>query len=83
MKRNERVGALVKILCDSPNRIFTLSHFTELFDSAKSTVSEDLLVVKRLMEEMRLGRVVTLPGAAGGVKYTPQVTPEARRLCLQ
>jgi len=83
MKRNERVGALVKILCDSPNRIFTLSHFTELFDSAKSTVSEDLLVVKRLMEEMRLGRVITLPGAAGGVKYVPQVTPETRRLFLQ
>jgi len=71
MKRNERVGALVKILCDSPNRIFTLSSFTELFDSAKSTISEDLLVVKQLMDQMGLGKVITLPGASGGVKYIP------------
>lgn len=83
MKRNERVGALVKILCDSPNRIFTLSNFTELFDSAKSTVSEDLLVVKKLMEHMKLGKVLTLPGAAGGVKYIPVTTPESKQVFLQ
>lgn len=83
MKRNERVGALVKILCDSPNRIFTLSYFTEIFDSAKSTVSEDLLIVKRLMEQMRLGKVMTLPGASGGVKYIPHTTSDSRREFLQ
>ncbi len=83
MKRNERVGALVKILCDSPNRIFTLSCFTEIFGSAKSTVSEDLLVVKKLMEDMNLGKVITLPGASGGVKYMPHMTPDARCAFLQ
>ena len=83
MKRNERVGALVKILCDSPNRIFTLSYFTEIFDSAKSTVSEDLLVVKRLMEQMKLGKVMTLSGASGGVKYIPTITAESRLRFLQ
>lgn len=83
MKRNERVGALVKILCDSPNRIFTLSYFTEIFDSAKSTVSEDLLVVKKLMEDMKLGKVMTLSGASGGVKYIPHVTVDSRRAFLQ
>ncbi len=83
MKRNERVGALVKILCDSPNRIFTLSYFTEIFDSAKSTVSEDLLVVKKLMDQMKLGKVITLPGASGGVKYVPHVTAASKRLFLQ
>ena len=83
MKRNERVGALVKILCDSPNRIFTLSYFTEIFDSAKSTVSEDLVVVKKLMDSMKLGKVITLPGASGGVKYIPNVTREKRHGFLQ
>lgn len=83
MKRNERVGALVKILCDSPNRIFTLSNFTELFSSAKSTVSEDLLVVKQVMEEMNLGRVVTLPGAAGGVKYIPHTAAAHKQKFLE
>ncbi len=46
LKRNERIGALVKVLSDSPNKVFTLSYFTELFNAAKSTISEDLVIVK-------------------------------------
>jgi len=71
LKRNERIGALVKVLSDSPNKVFTLSYFTELFNAAKSTVSEDLVIVKRLMDKMAIGKVVTIPGAAGGVRYEP------------
>jgi purine operon repressor len=71
LKRNERIGAIVKILCDSPNKVYTLNYFTELFDSAKSTISEDLVIVKKIMEELSLGKVVTIAGAAGGAKYVP------------
>ncbi|MDN5352443.1 MAG: purine operon repressor [Clostridiales bacterium] len=73
LKRNERIGAIVKILCDSPNKVFTLNFFTNLFDSAKSTISEDLVIVKKIMEELSLGKVVTIAGAAGGAKYVPMV----------
>lgn len=73
LKRNERIGAIVKILCDSPNKVFTLNYFTEMFDSAKSTISEDLVIVKKIMEDMSLGKVVTLAGAAGGAKYVPSM----------
>ena len=31
-KRTERIGAIVKILSDNPNKIFTLSYFTEKFN---------------------------------------------------
>ena len=34
IKRNERLGALTKILTDTPNRIHTLSEFCELFGAA-------------------------------------------------
>ena len=71
LKRNERIGAIVKILCDSPNKVFTLNYFTSLFDSAKSTISEDLVIVKKIMEELSLGRVVTIAGATGGSQYWP------------
>ena len=47
-KRTERIGAIVKILSDNPNKIYTLSFFTEKFNSSKSTISEDLLVVKEI-----------------------------------
>ena len=46
-KRTERIGAIVKILSDNPNKIYTLSYFTEKFNAAKSTISEDLLVVSQ------------------------------------
>lgn len=49
-KRTERIGAIVKILSDNPNKIYTLSYFTNRFNAAKSTISEDLLVVKSVFE---------------------------------
>lgn len=73
-KRTERIGAIVKILSDNPNRIYTLSYFTEKFNAAKSTISEDLLVVKNVFEKLELGRVITISGAAGGVKYIPKTS---------
>lgn len=83
MKRNERIGAIVKILCDRPNRILTLSHFTELFSSAKSTISEDLIVVKKMMDDLKLGKVETIAGAAGGVKYIPYMSNEKKLTILR
>lgn len=83
MKRNERIGAIVKILCDRPNRILTLSYFTELFNSAKSTISEDLIVVKKMMDELKLGKVETIAGAAGGVKYIPFMSNEKKVTILR
>lgn len=78
MKRNERIGAIVKILCDRPNHIYTLNYFTEMFNSAKSTISEDLVIVKKLMEDLALGKVETIAGAAGGVKYIPTVNKDVK-----
>ena len=64
IKRNERIGAIVKVLCSSPNEIYTLSHFTELFNAAKSTISEDLTVVKKIMEDHH--GTLTLDDRPGG-----------------
>ncbi len=76
MKRNERIGAMIKILISNPNRIFTLNYFTELFYSAKSSISEDIAIAKKTMSNMNLGRIETIPGAAGGVKYVAEVSDE-------
>ena len=81
-KRTERIGAIVKILSDNPNKIYTLSYFTEKFNAAKSTISEDLLVVKNVFEKLELGRVITISGAAGGVKYIPKTSIEENKQFL-
>ena len=81
-KRTERIGAIVKILSDNPNKIYTLSFFTEKFNAAKSTISEDLLVVKDVFEKIELGRVITITGAAEGVKYIPKTSIEENKQFL-
>lgn len=83
MKRNERIGAIIKILSSSPNKIFTLNYFTNKFDSAKSSISEDILIAKKIMGNMKLGKIETLPGAAGGVKYIPCVSNEDTQILLE
>ena len=69
IKRNERLGAMTRILTDTPNRIHTLSEFCEMFGAAKSTISEDIDLVAASFERFDLGRVETVAGAAGGVRY--------------
>ena len=78
VRRNERMAALTKILTAEPNHIYTLSHFCELFGAAKSTMSEDMDILREVLDTFRLGRLDTVTGAAGGVRYRPVVSPEDR-----
>lgn len=79
LQRNERITALLKILSDSPGKVFTLGTFTEMFGSAKSTLSEDIDILRGTVEKFGLGMVETVPGASGGVKYIP--LPDRERTC--
>jgi len=69
IKRNERLGALTKILTDTPNRIHTLGEFCNLFGAAKSTISEDIDLISASFERFDIGVIETVAGAAGGVRY--------------
>lgn len=69
IKRNERLGAMTRILMDTPNRIHTLGEFCDMFGAAKSTISEDIDLICASFERFDLGKVETMAGAAGGVRY--------------
>jgi len=75
IKRNERLGAMTHILTDTPNRIHTLGEFCEMFGAAKSTISEDIDLISSSFELFDLGRVETVAGAAGGVRYRAIPSP--------
>lgn len=77
IKRNERLGAMTRILTETPNRIHTLGEFCELFGAAKSTISEDIDLVSNSFEQFDLGRIETVAGAAGGVRY--RAVPSAEK----
>lgn len=70
-KRNQRIGALMKIFAEKPNYVFSYNYFSHLFNAAKSTISEDVSIVKDLVEEMDFGKIETISGAAGGAVFIP------------
>ena len=76
IKRNERLAALTKLLTASPNCIHTLSHFCEMFGAAKSTLSEDIDILGDVFEAFGFGKLDTVTGAAGGVRYRPGIPRE-------
>ena len=80
IRRNERLAAMAKILVDSPNKIFTLGTFCDMFGAAKSTLSEDIDILRSVFNQFELGQIDTVTGAAGGVRYRPKVKrPDARQ----
>lgn len=74
IKKTERIAAIVKILLDNPNSIYTLGYFSDTFHTAKSTLSEDIVVVRNVFEKLSLGKIITIAGASGGIKYIPHLS---------
>lgn len=74
--RNKRVVAITKILTESPNKVINLNKFTEIFNAAKSTVSEDIVIVRETLEQLSMGIVETVSGAAGGIKFITDISDE-------
>lgn len=83
MRRSERLAAIAKILADRPNRVVPLSEFVERFGAAKSTVSEDLAIVRDVFAAEGLGRIETITGAAGGVRYVAMPRPAEIRATVE
>ncbi len=76
MKRSHRVGAICQILAESPHRIFNLRYFCDRFSAAKSSISEDIAAAALAVGSTGYGYIETLPGASGGVRYVPDISPE-------
>ena len=70
-RRSERVSAMTKYLLERPNTLISLNVFTDLFHAAKSSISEDIGIIRNVFSEFGYGKVETLAGANGGaVSYT-------------
>ncbi|RNF38330.1 pur operon repressor [Planococcus salinus] len=82
-KRSERLVDITHHLLEHPHKLIPLTYFSDLYQSAKSSISEDLGIVKETFEEKGIGLLVTVPGAAGGVKYVPKLHVEAARAIIQ
>ena len=71
LKRSSRLVEMTQYLLCRPHTLISLTAFAERYQSAKSSISEDLAIIKEVFEEEGIGELHTLAGAAGGVKYIP------------
>ncbi|WP_158738520.1 pur operon repressor [Alteribacillus sp. YIM 98480] len=86
MKKLKRSGRLVDMtyyLLQHPHQLVSLSYFSERYQSAKSSISEDLTIVKDIFESQGIGSLLTIAGASGGVKYVPMVEEEEGKLLVE
>ncbi|MEK3688126.1 pur operon repressor [Paenibacillus sp. FSL R10-2736] len=88
LKRSQRLVDMTQFLLEKPHDLLPLSTFAERYGAAKSSVSEDLAIIKEVFEGEGMGELQTLAGAAGGVRYIPRMQMDmalafVNRLCGQ
>lgn len=68
-KRSERLIDMTFHLINHPRELTPLTFFSEKYKAAKSSISEDLTILKEVLQEEGLGKLITVPGARGGVIF--------------
>lgn len=76
IKRSERLVDMTIFFLQNPKKITPLNFFTEKYQAAKSSISEDLTIIASIFEEKKMGTLITYAGARGGVEYQPNFAIE-------
>ena len=69
MKKNKRVGSLITELLSHPSKQYSYNQFCSKFDIAKSSLSEDITTAGEIIASEGIGRIETIQGANGGLRY--------------
>lgn len=72
-KRSARLVDMTQYLLARPHTLIPLTTFAERYQSAKSSISEDLVIIKEVFQVEGIGLLNTVAGAAGGVKFVPRL----------
>jgi len=64
------------MLASSPGKLFSLSQCAEEMGCAKSSLSEDIAILKDIFTLHGLGKIETLIGTQGGIIYHPELSPQ-------
>jgi purine operon repressor len=83
LKRSARLVEMTQYLLFRPHTLIPLTTFADRYSSAKSSISEDLAIIKEVFESEGLGELQTLAGAAGGVRFIPRVPKQASLQFIQ
>lgn len=84
VRRSDRLIDMTRYLLERPHTLVPLTYFSKRYDSAKSSISEDLAIVRRVFANRQTGILETVPGAAGGVRFIPTIgETEAERFITE
>ena len=78
-KRSERLVFMTQHLTTHPNQLIPLTYFVDKFTQAKSSISEDIRILKDVFENEGIGTVQTTAGAGGGVTFQPRISDDRAR----
>lgn len=82
-RRSERLIDMTHYLLERPRELVPLTFFAERYSSAKSSISEDLAIIKETFEKRGVGTLQTVPGAAGGVKFLVKISDGEAKLFIE
>ncbi|RXK17197.1 pur operon repressor [Macrococcus sp. DPC7161] len=72
-KRSERIVYMTSYLLSHPNELVPLTFFVQKFEQAKSSISEDIQIIKDTFQKEEIGIIATTAGASGGVTFKPKM----------
>ena len=76
--KKQRIAMMSALLAKNPNKLYSLNYFKEMFGAAKSSISEDAAVLKQAFLDADIGRVETVAGAHGGIRYVPEMPARSK-----
>lgn len=79
VKKNKRVGMLMDELLQNPCRLYESRHFCDKYGIAKSSLSEDIKLINEILQENGSGRIESIQGVGGGIRYIPGISAERIR----
>ena len=71
--RKDRLCGITATLTGHPNVLYSLTYFSERFGAAKSSLSEDITIIKEAMSNLKIGEIEVVIGAGGGVRFVPTI----------
>jgi len=83
LRRSERMVVISNYLINHPYELTSLNTFAEKYESAKSSISEDIVIIKRAFEEIEIGTIETITGAGGGVIFSPSISDAEAKTIVQ
>src|SRR5699024_11335849 len=76
MKRSNRLVAMTNFFYQNPRVRVQLPYFSKLYNSSKSSISEDLDIIDAMFKHEGVGYLQRISGASGGVMYIPYLLEE-------